>query len=306
MTRRALVVGGSGFIGSNLCNALLESGWDVSSLDLRAPVGRLPGVRYVEADFFGEGPLERECAGADAVFHALGVLNPGNSAERYRFGYSAELVRTTELFDAATASGARVVYVSSGGTVYAPAQTPRREDSPLRPANHYGAMKLAAEAALQAFSSQRGVPCVVARLSNPYGPGQDHRRGVGFIAAAVARTLAGEPVRVYGDGSVVRDYIHISDACAALCALGSYEGPHRVFNVGSGAGESQRDVIRLLGELGLRPEVERLPARPVDAPCSVLDCSLMRGKTGVEPRGLRDGLGSYIEWARRRMDEKEI
>lgn len=278
---RVLVIGGNGFIGSALAAHLVASGVPVRSLDLAIPARPILGVEYVRGSFFEDGDVLGALEGCGSVVHAVSTVSPGTCGEHFMRVWSMDVPRSAWLFAECSRRGRRVLFLSSGGTVYgtgAPVPTP--ESAPLRPSSHYGAAKAAVEAAASAARSQQGADIVVARLANPYGPGQDSRRGVGFIDAVVRRSLAGEPVEIWGDGSAVRDYIWIGDACRALAALLRYDGPHRVFNVGTGVGSSQLDVLEAARARGLDPEVRFLPARAVDADVSVLDCSLLEKELG--------------------------
>ena len=96
---------------------------------------------------------------------------------------------------------------------------------------------------------------LIARISNPYGPGQDFNKGVGFIDAAIKKTIRGEKIEIWGDGNNVRDYIYIDDVCRMLISLFNYQGNYDTFNISSNTGTSQRDIIRMLEEMHLAPEV---------------------------------------------------
>ena len=293
---RVLIIGGNGFIGSAFARHLAFSGVAVRSLDICEAAFPIPGVEYVAGSFFEDSDVLHVLEDCSAVVHAVSTVNPGSSEAHFMRPWSMDVPRSAWLFAECAKRGQRVLFLSSGGTVYGPgAPVPTPESTPLRPANHYGAAKAAIEAAASAASSQQGADIVVARLANPYGPGQDSRRGVGFIDAVVRKALAGEPVEIWGDGSVVRDYIWVGDACRALEALLGYAGPQRVFNVGTGIGSTQLDVIGAVRECGLDPEVRFLPARGVDIGMSVLDCSLLGRETGLfGTTDLLSGIGMLV------------
>lgn len=296
MNKSVLVVGG-GFIGANLANHLNKMGWNVTCFDIKRPCILASEIACLERDFFQLGSFEDAVPNFDVVIHALGVLNPGNSSDKFEFGYSRELIRSIELFNCATKNDVRVVYISSGGTVYAPSDRPIKESHALYPANHYGAMKIGAEASLLAFASDRSVPCVSVRLANPFGPGQDFRRGVGFISAVVQRSLDGLPICLYGNGGIIRDYIYIDDAVSMIAELAVGICRHTVYNVGTGVGIDQLGVIRAVNDLGLITDLQFLPPRDVDLPYVVLDSERAILETGVKPRSICEGLYCYLNWA---------
>jgi UDP-glucose 4-epimerase len=143
----------------------------------------------------------------------------------------------------------------------------------------------------------------VLRIANPFGPFQAPQRSQGVIAALVGRALAGQMIEIWGDGTVVRDFLHIDDVVSAVFAVLAYDGPHRIFNVGSGVGRSVNDIVTDLELLLGRGELLKayLPARRADVPVNILDVGLLRRETGWAPRmewmaALRDTvawLGTY-------------
>ena len=174
-------------------------------------------------------------------------------------------------------TGATLVFCSSGGTVYGPSAELRiPEDHPLRPVTAYGAGKVAAEVYAGAFRRAHGLDVRIARLANPYGLGQDPDRLQGALTRFAARALDGLPLEVWGDGSVVRDYLHIDDAVEALQRLGQAPrdalGDDPVFNIGSGRGASLKALIAIIEErVGAPLQVAYSPGRRTDVARNVLD-----------------------------------
>jgi UDP-glucose 4-epimerase len=184
--------------------------------------------------------------------------------------------------------GGRLVFSSSGGTVYGKLQTvPVPEDHPLAPITAYGAGKVTAEIYLGLYRALHGLDCRIARIANPYGAGQNLARGQGAATTFLHSALKGEPIVVWGDGEVVRDYLHVSDVAAALVALAvapSLDEFH-TFNIGSGLGVSLNEIVEELERrLNRRIDVRREPSRPFDVPISVLDISRARKILRWEPR----------------------
>jgi UDP-glucose 4-epimerase len=198
--------------------------------------------------------------------------------------------------------GKRLVFTSSGGTVYGRLRsTPVAEDHPLDPISAYGAAKVAAEKYIGLFRAQHGVDGRIARLANPYGTGQDAGKGLGAVTIFLDRALKGEPISIWGDGNVVRDYIHIADAAEALTRLSmvptdpTAETP--VFNIGSGEGRSLNEIIdEIRGLLGRPVTVHYDDARPFDVPVSVLDISRAKTKLDWRPQlSFKNGLSRTHE-----------
>jgi UDP-glucose 4-epimerase len=196
----------------------------------------------------------------------------------------------------------RLVFVSSGGTIYGRADRhPTPEDTPHRPISSYGAGNLAVERLLFVHAERHGLDVRVARVANPYGPFQSGRRGQGVVAALLLHGLRGTPFPLMGDGAMVRDYVAVGDVVEALAMLAAHRGAHRVFNVGSGVGLSLRDLIGRVETVLERPiPIDPRPARALDVPVSILDVSRARAELGWAPRTpLDDGLRRTALWLSR-------
>jgi UDP-glucose 4-epimerase len=301
--KRALVLGGNGFIGSNLVRGLVASGVAARILDLRREAALpSPGpVDFVEGDFTNRALLERALEERDAVFHLASATIPASGTGDPVHDVTENLVGTLRLIEACVARGVRrIVFASSGGTVYGrPRQVPIPEDHPQDPINSYAIVKLAIEKYLAMYAHLGRVDPVIVRISNPYGPGQFTRGAQGAIAVALGCLLRGEPFRLWGDGGVVRDFLYVDDLTRALLAAAAAppDGP-RVYNVGSGTGISLRDVLVACERAaGRRLVIERLPGRAIDVPANVLDCARARQHLGWSPCvPLTEGLARTWAW----------
>jgi UDP-glucose 4-epimerase len=214
---------------------------------------------------------------------------------------SANVVPTLALLETIKRSSRppRLIFVSSGGTVYGKLRhVPVREHHPLAPLTAYGASKAAVELYLSHYRSVYGLDCRVARLANPYGAGQDLARGQGAATTFLHRALTGEAIDIWGDGEVVRDYIHISDVAGGMVAVacapktdGSW-----IFNIASGQGVSLNGIVaELEARIGRPLEVRRQPGRPFDVPISILDVTLAQTILGWSPRlSFQDGVARTL------------
>lgn len=295
--KKILVLGGNGFIGKNLCKYLKSRGEDVYSFDMACPDTREEGIHYLEGDFFDDFTLKNIIKDMDVIFHGICTLNPGNSNEKYLMGYERDFIQTIKLCGYIQEMGNKLIFLSSGGTVYGNQEIqPISEEAIPRPINHYGNLKLCIENTIRTFNYQLHKKMLIARISNPYGPGQDYHKGVGFIDAVLKRAINGERVEIWGDGSVVRDYIYIDDVCRMLYALINYQGDQEVFNISSNTATSQNDVLQIIKKLLPELEVAYFPARSVDAHKIMLDNSKIKKVGEFNLVEIEQGIRLYYEY----------
>lgn len=299
----ALVVGGNGFIGSHLVDRLAAYGWDVTVLDRHAPYyDPLPAsVRFINGDLTHTLLLREAVAGAEIVFHLAWSTIHETSNQDPAADVKANLIPTINLIEASRqASVQRIVFTSSGGTVYGVAEKfPIPETHQHNPISAYGITKLAVEKYLEMFRYLHGLEYVVLRPSVPYGPRQDPLARQGAVAVFLHRVAHNLPVTIWGDGSVIRDYFYISDLVSALVA--SAERPlnqDRVFNIGGGEEVTLNRLLELVEEtVERRAVIEYKPARTFDAPRIVLDTRRACTQLGWQPDvSLRDGLTQTWSW----------
>ena len=302
--KRILVIGGAGFIGSHLVDRLIAQGNQVRVLD-RTPVNLRPTsmgsaqVEYLAGDFVDHSAIDVAVRGVDIAFHLASTTIPATSNVDPIFDVQTNLTGTLGFLRAAVEAGiGQVVFISSGGTVYGrPVSLPIKETHPTDPICSYGITKLSIEKYLAMFELLHGMGCVIFRVANLYGERQ--RPGAqGAIAAFMQKVLKGLPIEIWGDGSVVRDYIHIQDLIDVLAKGLEYRGNHRVFNVGSGEGRSLNEVIESLRRVTGRPiECHYKESRSLDVPKSVLDIGLAKRELSWNPNvAFSDGLERTWKW----------
>ncbi|KXU91588.1 hypothetical protein CR51_31800 [Caballeronia megalochromosomata] len=196
-----------------------------------------------------------------------------------------------------TAGVNRIVFTSSGGTVYGnPQMVPVREDHPLQPLCSYGVTKVAIEGYLRLNASLHGLNATVLRIANPYGPGKARIGVQGFIPTLFAKIASEAPIEIWGDGSVVRDYIYVDDAIDAMLEAASWNG-FRLYNVGSGAGHSLLDVLRTVERAtGRSANVVYKQGRSFDVVEIYLDIGKITSETAWRPRVSLDA-GCRLFWA---------
>lgn len=293
--KKVLILGGSGFIGRNLSLFLSKTGYEVYSFDLVKPINHVfTEVHYIAGDFFNDDDLKSAIEDKDYIIHAISTINPGNSNECYVRGYEKDFLQTVKLCNLLIGRSTRLIFLSSGGTVYGHHEIqPINENVLPQPINHYGNIKLCMENTIRTFNYQMHIKMLIVRISNPYGPGQDFKKGVGFIDAVLKNAISGEPVVVWGDGNNVRDYIYIEDVCKMITSLMEYSGEYDTFNVSSGIGVSQNEVIESVKGMGLEPQVVYLDKRSVDVRKIMLDNSRIKAVWKDELVTLEEGLKNY-------------
>lgn len=296
---KVLVLGGNGFIGKKLAENLRIKNYQVISFDLEKPNKQKKDVQYVTGNFFEDDDILSYIKNVDIVYHAISSINPGNSNKKYLQGYMYDFLQSVKLCEWSATYGFKIIFLSSGGTVYGYQTTmPIRESNPTMPINHYGNIKLCIENTLQVFNKQQGTHNLIARISNPYGPGQDYLKGVGFIDAVLKHTINHETIEIWGDGLITRDYIYIDDVCNMLETLISYSGVDCIFNISSNTGTTQNQIVNFVREIVPDVSIKYLPKRSVDVPQIILDNTRIRKLYPFKCLPIQKGIERYYEYLR--------
>jgi UDP-glucose 4-epimerase len=302
---RCVVLGGAGFLGRHIGRALAAEGADVWSVDRVLPApGTAPWLAgQVQANCFDLASWWDVAGGADVIVHLASSTVPATASEDPVQDVETNLVGTLRLLQDLRKKAARprVLFASSGGAVYGrPQSVPLGESHPTMPMGAYGATKLAIEHHLRIEEAQHGLPTRILRLSNPYGEWQQPHGVQGVIAVFAHRALQGQAVDVWGDGSVVRDFVYAADVGRAFVAAARHDGEARIFNIGGGAGHSVNDIVRTLEQLLGHPLERRVfPARPFDPPVNVLDIRRANDELSWKPTiAFDEGVAKSVEWLR--------
>jgi UDP-glucose 4-epimerase len=325
---RAVVTGGSGFIGSTLVDWLVEVGHEVVVVD-DLSTGRAAnlagalssGLARLEQVDVSEPAVEAVIAGArpDVVYHLAAQMDVRRSVEDPVADAKVNVLGSIRVARAAAAAGCRrLVFAGSGGTAYGepdPQLLPVAEDAPAGPSNPYGVAKRTVEDYLGSFAGMWGIEGVSLRLANVYGPRQNPHGEAGVVAIFCNRLLTGRPVTIYGDGRQTRDYVYVDDVVSAFMAAGSLPyaeltpaGPGAPagaprYNIGTGAETSVLGLFSTLRELaGVQAEPAHAPARTGELERVVLDASAAGRVLGWSPKiELAEGLARTWDWARREL-----
>jgi UDP-glucose 4-epimerase len=298
-----IVLGGGGFLGTNLCRRLVSSGLRVRAFGRRSLFPEaLTGVEWYQGDFSDAAAVAAAIESFDVVFHLIHGTTPQSAILDMAGDIQHNVVPSLALLDISRKLGVkRVVFISSGGTIYGhSAQIPTPETAPTEPVTAYGITKLAIEKYLALYQHLYSFDFRVLRVTNPFGPFQVPLKNQGVIAALVSRALRDETVEIWGDGSIVRDFLFIDDVVDAMEAAVDDHGAARIFNIGSGQGRSLREVIAAIEQLlNKKLKIKWNAKRSVDVPVSVV--AIGRAKEALrwsQKISFEDGLERTVEWWR--------
>ena len=311
MTRRALVSGGAGFIGSHVADLLLAEGYQVEILDNLSSGRRenVPvGAVFHHMDIGSEDAARVVREGRfDALFHLAAqidvrksVLDPAGDA-RINIQGSLNLLEAVR----AGGHGTRVIFSSTGGAIYGDfVPIPSVEDMPKDPESPYGIAKLSVELYMAYYGRVHQVDTVALRYSNVYGPRQDPHGEAGVVAIFCSKLLKDQPLSVFGDGKQTRDYVFAGDVARANLAAATATLPParqvdvRAFNIGTGRETSVLQLAETLQRAaGTSVPIQHLPARPGELPRSAVSNEKAVASLGWVPKvNLEDGLRMTYEY----------
>lgn len=299
---KILLTGGSGFIGSTLAPSLANNGHQVLILDRRANPGtqQSSSISYLQGDFSDPAILDVALDGVEVVYHLAWSTIPATSNADPEADICVNLLGTLHLLNACVKKGVkRIVLSSTGGTVYGNTQVnPITEYAGTEPLCSYGITKLAAEKYMGLFHHLKGLEYVSLRISNAYGPNQDPNSKVGFIGAALMAARDNTLLTVWGDGTIVRDYVFVDDIVNAMILSASPSFPVGTYHVSSGKGYSLNELLPIISKvIGKTVKTQFTAGRNFDVKQVVLDnrklCAL-----GWEPAvSIQDGISRT--WAAR-------
>jgi UDP-glucose 4-epimerase len=302
---RVVVTGGAGFIGSHVADAFLAEGADVVVIDDLSTglAENVPAAaELVRADIVDARRLEETIGrfGPDVVCHLAAQASVTVSVERPEHDLDVNVRGTLNVCEASRAAGAPVIFASTGGALYgndAPLPTP--ESFPPAPLAPYGASKLAGEAYVSTWGRLHGLPNVVLRLGNVYGPRQQPHGEAGVVAIFSDRIGRGEQLVVYGFGEPTRDYVHVADVARAF-VVAAVAGRPGTFNVGTARETTVLELLELLRrEAGTEVDPDLQPLRPGELNRSALDSAAIERELGwraeipVE-RGLPETFRAFV------------
>lgn len=297
---RVLVIGGSGFIGRNLIHSLIGKVCEIRSFDMVPNKIAHQSVSHWSGSFLQSEILREAMTGVDLVYHLAATAMPRESNQNPHRDCIENVGGTVSVLDTAVELGVkRLVYSSSGGTVYGQTTAvPISEDHPTNPITAYGISKLSCEKYLRLYNGrgERPLQTLSLRISNPYGPFQNLQKAQGALTTFCHHVANDKPIVIWGDGSVERDFIHVSDVADALIKAGGAEVSGTEINIGSGHGHSLNEILDIIGLIeGRRIERQYQSARAFDVQRNFLDIGKAARLLGWQPQiALRQGIAELL------------
>jgi UDP-glucose 4-epimerase len=305
MSRRILITGGAGFIGSHLARRFADQAEVTVLDDLRSGYARnLEGVRcrFLQGSILDDAALRQAVAGAEEVYHLAAMISVPESVAKPAECELLNTEGTRRVLDAAVAAGVRKVVLASSAAIYGDNPTvPKLESMTPEPKSPYAETKLAGERLLEEYRLTRGLGTTSLRFFNVFGPRQDPRSAyAAAVPIFIAKALRDEPIGIHGDGGQTRDFIHVADIVGALAYAGASREMAGTYNVGYGRSQSilalAQEIVRLTGS---KSPIKHLPARAGDVRHSLASTDRLL-TAGWQPRSsVSAGLSETIDYFRR-------
>jgi UDP-glucose 4-epimerase len=311
---KVVIFGGGGFIGSAITDRLLTDGHAVRIFERPRvqPYREFrsdESVEWMAGDILSTHDVSDAIRGSEVVVHLVSTTLPKSSNDDPIYDVQSNVIPSLHILNAMVTHGVpSILFISSGGTVYGnPLYLPLDERHPTNPIVSYGITKLTIEKYLQMYERLYGIKAITLRVANPYGERQRIETAQGAVGVFLHRALSGTPIEIWGDGSVTRDYLHVSDVAEAFNKALRYSGMQRLFNVSSGVGTSLNELIKVIeGVVGKPIERRSLASRPFDVPVSVICNKRARSELDWTPMvPLPDGIARTAEWIKRELAEKK-
>lgn len=298
--KNILVIGGTGFIGSNIVKQLLLQDYNISILELPTFASPILNVKIhygklEQLDFIKKIIIEDSI---DTVLHLASSLIPSSNLDEYLNEFEKVIKPTVELLSFLATSNIKIVYFSSGGTIYGVNKKGVfSESDKTTPISYYGQSKLILEESILLENRRLGLNYLIVRPSNPYGIGQNIFGKQGLIAASIGYVLNNEKIAIWGDGSVIRDYIHIDDLVTGVIKLMQSGKNNEIYNIGSGKGYSVKEIMNILKKcVSIDFELQYSEARAVDVPVMILEVTKIQEITGSDQISIEQGIMDFYNY----------
>lgn len=314
---RILVTGGAGFIGSHIVDALIDRGHRVTVLD-NLSSGQETNLnrraKFIKGDITNQKKLESvfKRVEPEAIFHLAAQINVRASVENPILDAECNILGSLRLIDMAAKTGVKkFIFASTGGAMFGDeAPYPVTEDTPITPLSPYGLAKASTEEYLRFYHRTKGLPYIILRYSNVYGPRQNPHGEAGVVAIFTSAIMESSQslinATIYGDGEQTRDYIYVGDVAKANLAALDSELTEGTFHIGTGKETTVNEIFRLINwQFGKGYEVSHGPAKAGDVKRSVLDISKAERELGWKPEvAVAEGITATATWFKARLREE--
>ncbi|MBC7388464.1 MAG: NAD-dependent epimerase/dehydratase family protein [Opitutaceae bacterium] len=308
-SQNILLLGGAGFLGTNISLKLLEEGHSITILD-RSMSNALvfeswkEKAKLIKVDLLNFEEVRNVIRNNhfDTVIHLITNVIPGSSFSEFLLDSDVSIKMSFRLIEEIHAAGIKnFLYFSSGGTVYGNnGKEINHEDAPKYPISLYGWYKLAMEQYIQTYAYTHSLNYAILRPSNPYGRFQNLYGQQGFVAVAIGRILLNKQIDVWGDGNIIRDYIYVEDLAQIVSGLISGGFKNAIFNIGTGQGHSINLILKILTDItGKEINVVYTESRTVDVQTNILDIEAINNflpKRFLPKTSIEIGIGQMWEW----------
>lgn len=304
------IFGGGGFIGSTIADRLLTEGHSLKiferpGVQAYRSFNKGENVEWLTGDLSSAHDIDNAIQGAETVIHLVSTTLPKNSNDDPVYDVKSNVITSLHILNSMVIHQVRnMIFISSGGTVYGnPIYLPVNEKHPTNPTVSYGITKLVIEKYLHTYEQLHGIKGISLRVANPYGERQRIDTAQGAVGVFLRHALKENPIEIWGDGSVTRDYLHVSDVAEAFVKALYYSGEHRVFNISSGTGTSLNTLIDTL-EAVLSKPIERryTPSRPFDVPTNILCNELAKRELNWTPSiSISEGIARTANWIKQEL-----
>lgn len=308
-----IIFGGAGFLGTNLVlNLAKNSENKIVVVDKDEAALRninhfcLKNVSTLKQRFNEKIKFDEILLQQDIVYHLVSTTVPTTANQHIAQELEANIIATVNLLEACVQCNIKkLVFLSSGGTVYGKsAKCPIKEDSVTYPINSYGLQKVTIEKLIYLYWHMHGLDYRIIRLANPYGPYQKPNGILGAVTTFTYKALRDEELIVYGDGSIVRDFIYIDDAIKAIVNITWGESEWKLFNIGCGYGTSINELLKIIANvLNRKLTITYKPERTIDVPRNILDISRYEQSYGeLNPITLELGIIKLTDFISKTME----
>lgn len=310
-----LLIGGAGFIGSNLIKAFLKNP-SYNIFVYEAPLGNISRVQeyknritilrgYLsDYDLLSTIIVDYKIK---TIIHLVSTLIPGSTYNDYKREFESVIFPSVRLMSLCAEKQVKFIFFSSGGTIYGNNSHKKfKETDYPAPISYYGLTKQIIEDNIL-FENRRGnLSFLILRPSNPFGPGQFLHGEQGLIAVSIGKIMLNEPIIVWGDGSSIRDYIYIDDLSDAVLSLVDRNIENEIINIGSGFGHSVNSIILLLKNIaGENINIRYERGRPVDVSKMILDISKLKSFIKIKHTPLEVGMQAFFDYTNKLIKDNE-